>query len=196
MPDGSGSRRDLVPPPSREYLEAHPRREDDSLSIWDAGEDDYEIPPRAWLLANVFCRKFLSTVLADGGIGKTALRIAQLISLAIGRALTGEHVFVRCRVLIVSLEDDKDELRRRVYAVLKHHDISPAEVKGWLFLAAPKGLRLAEMVDGAPAVGPLLTWLDDAIVDLGCDVVSLDPSLNRMVSRRTITTRSTMSARC
>ena len=47
-----------------------------------------------------------------------SLRIAQLISLATGRSLTGEHVFLRCKVLIVSLEDDQDELRRRVYAVL------------------------------------------------------------------------------
>ena len=175
MLDGSVSRRDFVPPPSQEYLDAYPAAEDDFLSIWDAGEDDYVIPPRAWLLGNVFCRKFLSSILADGGTGKTALRVAQLISLAIGRSLTGEHVFVRCRVLIVSLEDDKDELRRRVYAVLKHHDILPVEVKGWLFLAAPKGLRLAEMVDGAPAAASLLTLLDDAIVTLGCDIVSLDP---------------------
>ena len=28
-------------------------------------------------------------------------------------AITGEHVFQRSRVLIVSLEDDRDELRRR-----------------------------------------------------------------------------------
>ena len=78
-------------------------------------------------------------------MGKTALRIAQLISMAIGRSLTGEYVFLRCRVLILSLEDDQDELRRRVYAVMLKYDITPADVKGWLFLAAPKGLKLAEM---------------------------------------------------
>jgi RecA-family ATPase len=115
------------------------------------------------------------SLVADGGVGKTALRIAQLISLAIGRSLTGEHVFLRCKVLIVSLEDDADELRRRVYAVMRHHGITPADLNGWLFLAAPKGLRLAEMKDGAPAPGPLKELLSTAIADRNIDVVSLDP---------------------
>lgn len=146
-----------------------------TLGIWDAGDDDYVIPPRGWLLGTVFCRRFLSSLIADGGVGKTALRIAQLMSLATGRSLTGEHVFMQCRVLIVSLEDDADELRRRVYAVMRHYGITPAEVKGWLFLAAPKGLRLAEMKDGAPAAGALEMLLREVIVERSVDVVSLDP---------------------
>ena len=145
------------------------------LDIWDGGTDDYDIPPRGWLLGTTFCRRFLSSLIADGGTGKTALRIAQLISLATGRSLTGEHVFKRCRVLIVSLEDDRDELRRRVYAVMRHHRISPRDVKGCLFLAAPKGLRLAEMKDGAAMQGQLHELLDVAIGQHKIDVVSLDP---------------------
>ena len=68
------------------------------LEIHCAGKSMPVPSPRQWLLGNVFCRKFLSQLLADGGVGKTALRYAQYISLAIGRSLTGEHVFVRCRV--------------------------------------------------------------------------------------------------
>ena len=52
--------------------------ESDALDIWDAGDDDYIIPPREWLLGNTFCKKFLSSLIADGGVGKTALRIAQI----------------------------------------------------------------------------------------------------------------------
>ena len=62
-----------------------------------------------------------------------SLRIAQLILVATGRSLTGEHVFLRCKVLIVSLEDDQDELRRRVYAALRHYGLTPADIKGYLF---------------------------------------------------------------
>jgi hypothetical protein len=118
-------------------------RSDWRPGIWDAGDDDYIIPPRSWLLGNIFCRKFLSSLIADGGVGKTALRIAQLLSLATGRSFTGEHVFLRCRVLIVGLEDGKDELRRRVHAVMLKHSIRPKDVKGWLFLGR---------VDGIPAM--------------------------------------------
>ena len=85
-------------------------------SIIDAGEDEAAIPPRGWLLGNAMCRGFISGNVAQGGVGKTALAIARALALATGRPLTGEHVFQRCRVLVVSLEDDIDELRRRVRA--------------------------------------------------------------------------------
>ena len=107
------------------------------LYEWDAGNDDAAIPPRGWLLGNVFCRRFVSSLIGDGGVGKTALRIAQCLALATGRALTGEHVFQRCRVLLVSLEDDADELRRRVEAARLHYGIHREELRNWLFLAAP-----------------------------------------------------------
>lgn len=145
------------------------------LGLWDAGADDYVIPPREWLLGNIFCRRYFSSILADGGVGKTALRVAQLMSLAIGRSLTGEHVFQRCRVLILSLEDDRDELRRRVNAVMRHHGITQEQMRGWLYLAAPKGLKLAKMVDGSPQTAELEDLLRRAITDHRLDIVSLDP---------------------
>jgi RecA-family ATPase len=92
-------------------------------AVLDAGDDIELPPPRAWLLGNVFCREFLSSLFGDGGIGKTALRYAQYLSLATGRSLTGEHVFQRCRVLIVSLEDNDAELRRRIWALRIHYKI-------------------------------------------------------------------------
>jgi hypothetical protein len=165
---------DVAEAPKPDAAEALQRAKE-KLGIWNAGQDDYDIPPRGWLLGTTFCRCFLSSVMADGGVGKTALRIAQLISLATGRSLTGEHVFVRCKVLIISLEDDKNELRRRVYAVLRHYDIDPKEVDGWLFLCAPKGLRLAEMRDGAPAAAELESLLRIVIPGDAIDVASLDP---------------------
>ncbi len=170
-------RADFVPPPSEEYQQENPEwdKRPDPLGIWDAGDDDYEIEPREWLLGNTLCKRFLSSLIADGGVGKTALRIAQLISLAIGRSLTGEHVFRRCRVLIVSLEDDRNELRRRVYAALRKYEIAPAEVKDWLFLAAPKGLKIAELKNGEVQLGELEKLLRDTIENKKLDVVSLDP---------------------
>jgi len=97
------------------------------LGEWDAGDDTEMPPPRGWLLGNIFARRFMSSLLADGGVGKTALRYAQLLSCAIGRSLTGEHVFQRCRVLIISLEDDVDELRRRILALMLHYKIGRSD---------------------------------------------------------------------
>jgi hypothetical protein len=129
------------------------------------------------LLGNVLCRRVVSSLIADGGVGKTAVRIAQSLSLATGRCLTDENVFRRCRVLMVSLEDDKDELRRRVQAAMLHHRVKPEDVKGWLFLAAPGsgGAKLATTGVGGHTVGALEIQVVEAIKRHAIDAVCLDP---------------------
>jgi RecA-family ATPase len=155
----------------REFKERFP-------DVLDAGDDLEKPPPRAWLLGNVFCREFLSSLFGDGGIGKTALRYAQYLSLAIGRSLTGEHVFQWCRVLIVSLEDNDVELRRRIWALRIHYNIKPEELKGRLFLWAPQAKdgklmtvnRFGNAVEGAlgDSIKALITHYD-------IDLVGIDP---------------------
>jgi hypothetical protein len=166
----------------REWADQRP------LGEWDAGGegvydlfgDSYELdlpPPRGWLLGNIFCRTFLSCLLGGGGTGKTALRYAQLMSLAIGRSLTGDHVFQRCRVLIVSLEDDDKELRRRIAALRIHYKIDRAELRGWLFLAAPgkKAGKLVVEKRGELKIGSFGGKLEAVIEARDIDIVSIDP---------------------
>src|SRR5215207_9847666 len=107
----------------------------------------------------------MSSLLGDGGIGKTAVRYAQYLSLAVGRSLTGEHVFGRSRVLIVSLEDNVHELQRRILAVLLHHGIDRSELKGWLFLAAPglAGGKLVVLDSGKTVRGELADKLEAVV---------------------------------
>jgi hypothetical protein len=148
------------------------------LEVFDAGDDTELPPPRAWLLGNSFARNFLSSLFADGGVGKTALRYAQLVALATGRPITGEHVFQRCRVLIVSLEDDRKELQRRIEAVLRHHKIDRAEVKGWLFYTNPNaenGKLITADKHGRLVRGALADKIERAITTCGIDLVSIDP---------------------
>jgi hypothetical protein len=149
-----------------------------TLGEWDAGADIQAPRPRGWLLGNIFCRRFVSSLIADGGVGKTAVRVAQLLSAACGRSLTGEHVFQRCRVLIISLEDDADELRRRVRAAMIHHGVSRKDVARWLFLAAPGGSAGKLMVTderGRAVESTLATSLRETIERRRIDIVSLDP---------------------
>ncbi len=114
------------------------------LEALDVGDDDKPIPPRQWLLGNTFCREFLSGLIAPGAGGKTALRILQALALASKRALTGENVFVRCKVLILCLEDGMTELRRRVRAAMLHHAVKREDVKGFLFLSTPTRMKVAQ----------------------------------------------------
>lgn len=161
-----------------EWTRQPDRGQDNAPGAWqpiviDIGEDLDDIPPRAWLLGNTFCREFVSSILAAGATGKTALRIAQLLALASGRPLTSEHIFVRCRVMLVGLEDGIDELRRRVRAAMRHYGVSHADIRGWFYIVSPPpegGLFVAQ-----GAAGPLQTWLHHEIAEKHLDLICLDP---------------------
>jgi hypothetical protein len=146
-----------------------------AVEIYDAGDDTELPPPRGWLMALQFCRRFLSSLLAPGGVGKTALRMLQFVALATGRNLTGQHVFGRYRVLLLSFEDDRDELRRRMAAVRIRHRVDVGDLKGWLFYATPRGLKLAQMNNGSRQIGALEKWLRKKIAELKPGVIAMDP---------------------
>jgi len=149
------------------------------LDEWDAGEllsNGEPIKPRQWLLARCFCRTFLSGLVAPGDAGKTTLRLTQAVELATGRELLGHHIYQRSRVLVISLEDDREELRRRLAAICKHHDINPVELKGWLFCRDLKRVKLATRdKNGERQTGPLESMLRRAIARTRCDLLILDP---------------------
>ncbi len=147
--------------------------------MFDVGDEDGNISPREWLLGTTYCRGNLSGLISAGAGGKTTVRILQALSLAAGRELTGEHVFVRSRVMIICLEDDMTELRRRVRAAMLHHGVKPANVKGFLILTTPRGLKIAERdaSEKSSSAGGLHRALLDAIDELKLDLVCIDPAI-------------------
>jgi RecA-family ATPase len=176
MLNGYDIKKDAPPPPTGKPNNPSIAPPVPSLGEWDAGDRTGPIPPRGWLLGNHFCRKAVSALIAPGGTGKTAVRMVQYLALATGRKLTEQHIFRRCRVLIVSLEDDDDELRRRIAAACIHHGIERSELKGWLFCAAPKGLKLVELTGNkSRKIGALDKALRDAIDRKKPDLIALDP---------------------
>jgi hypothetical protein len=56
-----------------------------------------------------------------------------------------------------------------------HRRVELDEIKDWLFYAAPKGLRLAELHRGSIKIGSLRDQLRIQIEKLQPDIVSLDP---------------------
>jgi AAA domain len=177
-PGNNSTDTNFEPEPEEPEKPEKPEATAASLNEWDAGDDIEMPPPRGWLLGNSFARKFMSSLFGDGGTGKTAVRYAQLVSLATGQPLTGEYVFQRCRVLIISLEDDADELKRRIRAVLLHHKIDPVELKGWLFLSAPGASGGKLMVldrYGRPKRGQLAGALEAIITKRKIDIITIDP---------------------
>lgn len=147
------------------------------LGEWDAGDAPGTIPPRAWLLGNQFCRRFISSLVAAGGTGKSALRLLQFISMATGRELCGQHIFRRARVLLISLEDDRNELQRRIEAILRHYEIPRTDLKGWLFCSSPSQMAKLAVFDRKHDrhIGLLEAQIREAVQRLQPDIVSLDP---------------------
>jgi hypothetical protein len=162
-------------PPRPEPQPPPPKPPQEDLGEWDAGDDPGPIPPREWLLANQFCRRYISSLVAAGGVGKSALRLLQYISLALGRSLCDEHVFLRCRVLLLSLEDDDQELQRRIEAILLNFKIARSDLKGWLFCACPKRKKLAVNNNKNRTAGPLEREIRAAVERRKPDLVALDP---------------------
>jgi hypothetical protein len=154
--------------------------QDAELDEWDAGELlSGPLPsPRQWLIGGIFCRTFLSGLVAPGDVGKTTLRLTQAIELATGRELLGLRVYQRCKVLVLSFEDDRAELHRRLLAICQHHGIDPGELKGGLFCRDLNGgAKLAELdaKGRRRQIGRLDGMLRRAIKRTGCDLVVLDP---------------------
>ncbi len=109
------------------------------------------IPARQWVLGRTLLKGHLSVLVAPPGVGKSTLVIAQAVSIITGRTLTGQDVHRQGKVWLYNNEDDTDELKRRLGAVLQHNDIPFNEIKGQLAMnsGADRPLLLAKtMSDG------------------------------------------------
>jgi hypothetical protein len=157
-----------------------PSPDPNELNEWDAGELlGGPLPtPRQWLISGQFCRSFLSGLVAPGDVGKTTLRLSQAVELATGHELLGMRIYGRHKVLVLSFEDDRVELHRRLLAICKHHGIDPTELRGWLFCRDLNGgAKLAELdARGRKRqIGKLDAMLRRAIARTGASLVILDP---------------------
>jgi RecA-family ATPase len=116
-------------------------------------------------------------VTGSGAVGKSSLRILQLIALALGRGdLVGEHVYERVRVLLTCLEDDEEEVRRRTRAACLYHGLDQAHLDDWFFYWCPwpqphfLDVKFADLVPGE-----LGAHLQRIITTLDIGLVTIDP---------------------
>lgn len=121
-----------------------------------SANDMRAVEPRQWLYGKHLIRGYVSATVSPGGVGKTTLELIEAIALATARPLLGVPVRERVRVWHYNLEDPRDELMRRVWAICEHYSIPPVELEGWLFLDSGRDCKMivAEPVNGivVPAV--------------------------------------------
>ncbi|MBN9435568.1 MAG: AAA family ATPase [Bosea sp.] len=141
--------------------------------------DPSSIPTRKWLYGRHYVRRFVSTTVAPGGLGKSSLGIVEALSMVTARDLLGVKVREPLRVWLWNGEDPIDELNRRITAACLHYDISPADISGRLFVDSGRDLpiRIVEMAAGqrtAVAV-PTVEGVERAIRENRIDLLVIDP---------------------
>ncbi|MGY4397166.1 hypothetical protein ACVWZA_002357 [Sphingomonas sp. UYAg733] len=138
----------------------------------------FDIPPRSWVLGHWLLRRVVTTLIAPGGTGKSALMVGASISLATGRELLGKTVWAGPkRVWLWNLEDDRDELTRQLVACSLHHRISECDYEGRLFVNdARTPLCIATKGrDGLTVHTPVADAVAAEIRAKGIDVLIIDP---------------------
>ena len=140
---------------------------------WVEKLDAAMIPRRRWLLGRSLLRGHLTVEVAPPGAGKSTLSIEQAVAVAIGREITGQTVHETAKTWVWNNEDDSDELRRRLAAVLQHWSIPIEEIRGRIALNS--GADRALMVARAAKDGSAVRTPDvDALVErIRADAVGL-----------------------
>lgn len=139
--------------------------------------DPAAIPPREWLLGTRLVRRFVSLLVAPGGVGKSALALASAVSLASGRNILDEHVHHSVPAWVLNLEDPADELHRRLAALMRLHRIEASELRKRLFMhhGRDRRLLLAEAVEGGVITHPDQDALLRQVQEQGIGLVVVDP---------------------
>ena len=87
------------------------------------------LPRRRWLLGRSLLRGHMTLLVAPAGVGKSTHGIARAVAVATGRDIIGEPVHEQVKTWIYNIEDDTDELKRRLGAVLQYWSIPFAETR-------------------------------------------------------------------
>ncbi|MBX6382097.1 MAG: AAA family ATPase [Microbispora sp.] len=143
--------------------------------------DPSKIPPRQWLYGTILVRRYITVLVAPGGVGKTAWSIAVGASLAAGKGLIGDWVHSRVNVLFCSLEDPEDEFDRRIAACMIKHRLDDEDLKGRVFTINGRDRRLtiaALDADGLTVCYPDKDALIAAIRQHNIGAVFVDPFVN------------------
>jgi AAA domain len=139
--------------------------------------DPEKIPQREFLYGRRLIRKYATATIAPGGVGKTALEIAEVLSMVSGRPLLAVKT-PQLRVWLWSLEDPREEMERRIQATAKHYRLTRDEIGDRLFLDSGREqpLVIAEMQrTGVVIYRPLVDAIIAQLKERKIDVLIIDP---------------------
>jgi hypothetical protein len=143
-------------------------------------EDIKSIPKRDWIIPRLLLGGNISLIVGPGGVAKSMLQLIAAVSVATGRDLLRLGPIRRCNVLLVNNEDDRNELQRRVSAVVSQFAIDPAELEGSLYTISGylRPVRFAYHIDNRVSRGSDLDKIEALIREKKIEALFVDPFIS------------------
>lgn len=169
VPPAGGEARGKAQAETRKPIKASPFR-------W---RDPASIPLRPWLYGTVYCREIITVTAGPGGYGKSSLALVEAVAMASGRSLLGIQVTEPRRVWYVNLEDDRDELDRRIMAICLHFGITEEDLSGRLFIDSASECEgmifVTETSEGVRVAEPVVSDVVAEMEANSIDLLTVDP---------------------
>lgn len=137
-----------------------------------------DITSRDWLYGRLLVRKFVTSTVAPGGLGKSSLIAAEAAAQVSGMNLIGVRPKECLRVWLWNLEDPQEETQRKVQAVALHYGLGREAIGNRLFVDSGRdqSLVVATMTREGPTIArPVIDALVKEIIDKQIDIVVVDP---------------------
>ena len=137
-----------------------------------------DLPVRPWLAIGYFLRGHVTTIVGPGGVSKSSLVLAYVVALALKVELHGMHPRGEYRSFVFNAEDDADEQRRRLTAILAGFGRQPDAIAGKVFRTGPN--KVGTLFERDPDTGDVyptaaMTMLQEQIRFAKADVLFVDP---------------------
>jgi hypothetical protein len=136
-----------------------------------------ELPRRPWMIPGLLLRRQVTLLVAPPGSGKSLLTLQLAIVVCAGvPEWGGWRPRGKYRVLVINVEEDQDEMRRRLGAAAKVMSIEQDDL-GWLYLAKTDSIVVARADSRTKTVvaTPMLGEIERVIAENQIDIVIVDP---------------------
>lgn len=149
------------------------------LSVVDAFDfNEADIPTRPWVIPGVMLSGYTHMLAAPGGSGKSLFTLQLAITLALGEPWGSFHPRRKARTLIINVEDDLHEQRRRLAAARRVMGPDQDALRGMVHLVADTDNIIVAGFDEHRRVmvaKPIVPVLVDYIRRNQIDVLIVDP---------------------
>ena len=140
--------------------------------------EEVDIPPRPWLIPGVMLAGYTHMLVAPGGSGKSLFTLQLAITLATGEAWGDMVPRKPCRALVINVEDDMQEQRRRLAAARRVMGKDVSALRGMIDLAEDTESIIVARADlnrKTVVSTPIVDTLRRYIIDNNIGVLIVDP---------------------